>query len=260
MRVTMSRAICFHSMAMLFSCAPAKKVAYFQDIPESIRLNPLSLTTASFTDPVIGSNDLLQIIVQTPEKPASIIPGTTGSGSAGSYTSPLYSEYLVDKEGNIEMPLAGRIAVKGLTTWAIRDSVRHRMERYLNGPIVSVRLINFSVTVLGEVSKPGSYLMTSEKGSVLDALGMAGDLTIYGKRENVLLIRTSNEKKFALRLDLNSAKIIQSPYFYLRQGDVIYVEPDKSKIASLDAAKTRNYALLASGLSVMIVLISRFNF
>jgi polysaccharide export outer membrane protein len=124
--------------------------------------------------------------------------------------------------------------------------------------VVSVRFANFNITVLGEVARPATYVVPNEKVSILDAIGMAGDLTIYGKRENVLLIRDSLGIKKMMRFDLNSTSTLLSPYFYLRQGDVVYVEPAKSKIAASDAVKTRNITLLGAGLSLLIVIFSRF--
>ena len=212
---------------------------------------------------MIRPSDLLQIRIQT----LNSFGNLAGTGDKIPADGIIYAanaaqatDFLVDSNGDISVPLIGKMNVSGLTTAMIRDSIQSKMERYFVQPMVNVRLANFTITVLGEVNRPANYLATSEKTSILDALGMAGDLTIYGKRENVLLIRDSSAKRQAVRINLNSSSVFQSPFFYLKQGDVIYVEPEKSKVNSLDATKTRNYALMASGLSVLIVLISRFNF
>ncbi|MGY0034890.1 polysaccharide biosynthesis/export family protein [Pedobacter sp. NJ-S-72] len=113
------------------------------------------------------------------------------------------------------------------------------------------------MTVLGEVGRPASYVLPNERVSVLDALGLAGDLTIFGRRENVLLIRENNGKKEFVRLNLNSSQIFNSPFYYLKQNDVIYVEPNKGKAASLNQARTQTYAIIGTALSVLIVLFSR---
>jgi polysaccharide export outer membrane protein len=118
-------------------------------------------------------------------------------------------------------------------------------------------LIRLKITVLGEVLRPSTYVLPNEKTSVLDALGLAGDLTIYGKRENVLLIRETSGEKVFVRLNLNSKDVFNSPYFYLKQNDVLYVEPNKGKAASLNLARTQTIALVGTALTVLITLISR---
>jgi polysaccharide export outer membrane protein len=120
-----------------------------------------------------------------------------------------------------------------------------------------VRLQNFKITVLGEVNRPANYIVPNERVSVLDAIGMAGDLTIFGKRENVLLIREQAGKKNLVRLNLNSSNIFRSPYYYMQQNDIIYIEPNKSKAASTDMAQIRNISLITSLASVAILLITR---
>jgi polysaccharide export outer membrane protein len=134
------------------------------------------------------------------------------------------------------------------------------MLKYVKNPIVNVKFNNFKVTVLGEVLKPATYIMPTEKVTVLDALGQAGDLTIYGRRENILVIRDSLDKKNMVHLNLNSKDIMSSPYFYLQPNDVIYVEPNKSKAASTDAVRNRNITIIASVLSLLIVVATRVNY
>jgi polysaccharide export outer membrane protein len=140
---------------------------------------------------------------------------------------------------------------------AIKDLIHEKVSIYYNKPVISVRFANFSITVLGEVAKPATYIVPNEKISLLDAIGMAGDLTVFGKRENVLLIRDSLGQKQYVRFDLNSSKMFSSPYFFLRQGDMIYIEPSKSKVASTDASRNRHIALIASGLSLLVIIFSR---
>src|SRR5690606_31646489 len=124
-------------------------------------------------------------------------------------------------------------------------------------PNIQVRFVNFKVTVMGEVAKPATYAFQSEKVSILDAIGMAGDLTIYGKRENVLLIRDSPEGKEMIRFNLNKTDFFRSPYYFLRQNDVVYIEPNKSKVATTDAARTRSIAIFTSIASVITIVIAR---
>ncbi|HVW99346.1 MAG TPA: polysaccharide biosynthesis/export family protein, partial [Candidatus Babeliaceae bacterium] len=163
---------------------------------------------------------------------------------------------LVDKNGYVDIPLAGKIKVGGLTTSEARDAITKVATTYFVNPVVNVRIINFKVTVIGEVMRPGQYTIQDEKASILDAIGMAGDLTIFAKRENVLLIRTVNNDKEFIRFDLNSSDLFKSPYFYLKQGDVIYVEPNKSKAATTDAAQARNISVITSISTVVVVVVS----
>lgn len=250
--------------ALVTSCGSAKKIAYLEDVPDSLYNNTFTTTLFTYTDPVIKPNDILQISILTLDPQANSILTAANSasfavqsGSISASAPPSINGFMVDKDGNIELPLAGKIKVQGSTTTEAKEMIRNRIAALYRDPVVSVRYINFTITVLGEVARPSSYTVPNEKISVLDAIGMAGDLTIYGKRDNILLVRDSADKKIYARLDLNASSITQSPYFYLRQGDVLYVEPNKAKIASTDAAKTRNIGLAATGLSLLIVIVSR---
>lgn len=247
------------------SCTSNKKIAYFQNLPDSAYQSARAIANLTYTNPLIQSNDLLQVTILTldPQVNTVLAAGNTTAYSIqpGSSTSPVaptqVSGLLVDNEGVVELPIVGKVKVAGLTTAIARDTIHNRVAQYYNNPVVNVRFANFSITVLGEVARPATYVVPNEKVSILDAIGMAGDLTIYGRRENILLIRDSLGQKTYTRFNLNSAKTFMSPYFYLKQGDMVYVEPGKSKIAATDAVKTRNITLLASGLSLLFVIFSR---
>lgn len=250
---------------MMVSCSTHKKITYFEDTPDSLYLKPQMLVGATFQEPIIRSNDILQISILTLDPQVnnvlttansstfSIQPGSSNAPAAGASVT----GFLVDNNGTVELPIVGKIKVEGLTTSAARDTIHNRVEVFYKNPVISVRFANFNVTVLGEVARPATYVVPSEKVSLLDAIGMAGDLTIYGKRENVLLIRDSSGVKQMIRFNLNSSSSLLSPYFYLKQGDIVYVEPGKNKVAAADAIKTRNITIVASGLSLLILLISR---
>ncbi|SHN28222.1 polysaccharide biosynthesis/export family protein [Chitinophaga sp. CF418] len=258
------------AMSLYFtSCSSPKNIAYFKDIPDSVRKT--AIDQATFYTPPIQPDDILQVSIQTLDPSATALlnqqntatwpidgsplsPGSaTGTGSSNSSIS----GYLVDKDGYVVLPLIGKVFVKGKTTDVVRDEVRGKAAEYYKDPVVNVRFVNFKITVLGEVTKPSSYIMPNEKVTLLDALGMAGDLTIYGRRENILLIRDAGVKKEFIRFNLNDSKMFTSPYFYLRQGDVIYVEPNKTKVESTDVAKTRNFTIAVSLLSLIVVLATR---
>lgn len=256
---------CLLLTGLVSSCSSNKKITYFQDIPDSIYRTARNLTVTPFSDPVIQANDILQISILTldPQVNNILTANNTSSFSVqpGSSSSPAGPQsvtgFMVDKQGMIELPIVGKIKIAGLTTSEARDTIHARVASYYNSPVVNVRFANFNITVLGEVARPATYIVPNEKVSVIDAIGMAGDLTIYGKRENILLIRDSLGHKKSVRFNLNSSELLNSPYFYLKQGDMLYVEPSKSKIASTDGVRTRNLALLASGVSLLIVIFSR---
>ncbi len=249
----------------LSSCNIYKKVPYFTDISPNISDTARSLPTAPFIDPVIQRNDILQISILTLDPQANLIFASTNminfpTQPASSYFPPSTGQsvpgFMVDKDGMIELPVAGRVKVAGLTTTAIRDTIHRRISAYYKDPVVNVRFANMGITIIGEVKQPATYVVTNEKVSILDIIGLAGDLTVYGKRENVLLIRDSAGTKQYVRFDLNSSKTLSSPYFYLRQGDLVYVEPNKQKITSTDFMKVRNYAIAASTISLLFIVIT----
>lgn len=137
--------------------------------------------------------------------------------------------YLVDNDGNIDMPIIGRLNTTGKTIEKFKDEVRAEVSRYIINPTVTMRNINFKVTVLGEVARPGEYTVADGHTTLLRALGMAGDLTIYGKRDNVLVIRNEDGQLIRQRIDLTDASFISSPFYNLKQGDVIYVSPNETR-------------------------------
>lgn len=245
----------------LGACVSTKKTVYFSDIPTD---NP-NVKLPEYKEPIVLVDDVLHITIQT------IDGGTTAainqlSGSvadAGNPAAPSSvnnsapSGYLVDKEGQISMPMLGMLKVAGLTTSEVRALVSEAAAKYFKDPTVQVRFANFKITVIGEVTRPATYTVTSEKVNLLDALGMAGDLTIFGKRENVMLIRDNNGQKEFVRFNLNSYDTFTSPYFYLKQGDVIYVEPGKGKVASTNVARTQAISIAATVVSILTLIVYR---
>jgi polysaccharide biosynthesis/export protein len=249
----------------LASCASSKKIRYFRDVADTTHGS--QIPAAAFKDPVIQPDDILSISIQTidPQNSAIInqVSGampSVGSSSASPIGQQMVTGFLVDKDGYVEIAMIGKLKLGGLTTTQARDTVRAKAALYFKNATVNVRFANYKITVLGEVNRPATYTLPNEKITLLDALGLAGDLTIYGKRNNVLLIRDNNGKKEFERFDLNSSDIFNSPYFYLKQNDVVYVEPNKAKAASLNAARVQTYALVGTVLSVLIVLFSRVQF
>ncbi|MEP6681647.1 MAG: polysaccharide biosynthesis/export family protein [Parafilimonas sp.] len=250
------------------SCSPSKNVAYFQDLTDTSKIYSQAITQSYKVtlqpDDLIGINissnnpeataifNMGGSVTETPQ----ISPAVTGSSAITTSQSP--NSYLIDKQGTIDFPVFGKLLVQGLTVPQLKDSLKVKLEKYLQDPIVNIRLLNYKVTVLGEVSHPATYTIPSERLTVIDAIGMAGDLTIYGKRENVLLIREEKGERKFIRMDLNSSNIFESPYYYLKQNDIIYVEPNKSKIAASDITQLRNISIATAAISLLIVIISRF--
>jgi len=250
----------------LASCSSIKNIKYFSNLPDSTK--KVKLDNLTFVEPTIQPDDILSINIQVVDPKSSEIismgnlqssaVGNTTTGSTGSQT---VSGYLVDGNGFIEFPVIGKLKVVGLTTEQARELIRTNASEYYKKPSVNVRFANFKITILGEVSKPGTYVVSNEKVNILDALGLAGDLTIYGKRENVTLIRRyDNGTRELYHLDLTNSQILNSPYYYLRQNDYIIVEPSKSKIVASDAIQNRNISIIttigASLISILAILIS----
>lgn len=250
-----------------YSCRSYKNIPYFRDAPDSVASAMVSLP--QFTEPTIQYDDILSVSINTLDLQSSaamnMAPniGTVSSsiGSASSLTLPSNASYRVDKTGYIEIPLLGKFNVIGLTTQVLKNNIQNKLTEYYKMPSVDVKYLNFKVTVLGEVLKPGTYVIPNEKITILDALGLAGDLTIFGRRENVLLIRDNknSESKQLVRMNLSSKNIFTSPYFYLKQNDVLYIEPMDAKIADLDAVQNRYITIFSSVLSVLIILATRLN-
>ena len=249
-------------VVLLGSCGSAKKVAYFQNI-DSVSL----AASRALNDAKILPKDLLTITVSTTDPNAAlpfnlIVYNTLNSSNTVSTGGGSLQQYLVDNDGNIQFPVIGKVKVMGLTKNQCQDLLREKIMPYMaqtENPVVTVRMASYRVTVLGEVNKPGVVPVTTEKMSVLEALASAGDLTIYGKRDNVLLIREeANGQKVQHRLNLNDANIINSPYYYLQQNDLVYVEPNgtKSKNSAIGQSTTLWFSFVSILTSVAALVVN----
>ncbi|SEL25674.1 polysaccharide biosynthesis/export family protein [Parapedobacter koreensis] len=247
-------------LAGLSSCVSRKEIVYFGNIP----IDDPRVKLPDYQEPLIQVDDILHVTVQTIDgglamatnQPSGGIVGATSSTS--STTSSVPAGYLVDTDGQITIPMLGRFNVAGLTTSEVREQVTEAASKYFKDPTVQVRFANFKITVIGEVAQPATYTVPSEKVTLLDAIGMAGDLTLFGKRENVLLIRDNNGQKEFVRLNLTTYETFSSPYFYLKQNDVIYVEPGKGRLAALNNTPRQIVAITASIVSLVSVILFRF--
>jgi len=221
--------ILFLSVALLLaSCAGSKKIVYFQNVDEVDLSN-----SAGLYDARIMPKDILSITVFSSDPitsaPYNQTVQNTMAGDQISTGSSMLQSYLVDNDGNINFPKLGTIHVQGLTKTECEKMILDKISPEFNElPIVTVKMSSYRVTVTGEVNRPGVFPVTSEKMSVLEALAQAGDLTLYGRRDNILLLREdATGKKTFHKLDLKDANLINSPYYYVQQNDVIYVEPNK---------------------------------
>ncbi|SFF12801.1 polysaccharide export outer membrane protein [Pedobacter antarcticus] len=237
-----------------------KSVPYFQDLPPMENVQEEIQNNAVLK---IQKDDILGITVSSlnPEASAIFNMGNTSSaqGTSASNINPALTAngFLVDKNGRIQLPLVGSVSVDGLTTTSARELIQGKLTTYLKEPVVSLRLVNFKVSVLGDVARPGVYPVQSERVSVAEALSMAGDLSITALRNNVLLIRENEGKRQYIRLDMHSKEIFNSPYYYLQNNDVLYIQPGNAKYASVDSSY-RNVSIILSALSVIALIISRF--
>lgn len=244
--------------ALITSCSAPKNIAYLWNSDD------VDLSQSQYLyDARIMPKDILTITVNTsnPEAAAPFnltIPSTYSPQGAVNWTSQTLQTYLVDNQGFIDYPVLGRIDVGGLTKSACEKMIRDKIKPYLNeneNPVVTVRMSNYKISVLGEVASPGMFIVSNEKINILEALAQAGDLTIYGVRDRIRLIR-ENEKgrKEIHTLNLNDANLINSPYYYLQQNDIVYVEPNKVKSQNSSVGSVTN--LWLSGTSILISLAS----
>jgi len=164
--------------------------------------------------------------------PQASMPFNLMKGAEENGMTPVQVDYIVDKSGNIDFPVIGQVKVAGLTAEETKALLKEKLAAYLKDPIINIRLKNFTVTILGEVKQPGTYPVIGEQITILEALGLANDLGIKGKRDNVLVIREFNGTKIYHRIDLTSKEALNSPVYYLTQNDVVYVEPNKSAVTS----------------------------
>lgn len=240
------------------ACANTRKATYFAD-QQNAALNVSNAAPPSS----ITENDLLSITVSSLSNEASAI--FNSSNNAGMATlnqtenvlQP--SGYLVNKDGDIKFPFLGKMKVAGMSEMQLEEVITTALseKKLLLDPIVTVRHLNFKVTVLGEVSHPAVLKIASEKISLLEALGLAGDLTIYAKRDNILLIREEEHTRIIRRIDLNASSFLTSPYYYLKSNDIIYAEPNKAKLSSSGRAQQMLPIILGS-LTFLAIVVDRF--
>ncbi len=233
-------------MVSLGSCVSNKEIVYLQDA-EGIN----AIEAIVKVEPKIQQGDILSINISALDAEAALPFNLFEAGNTTSVSKPI--TYLVNSDGEINFPVLGKLKVEGFTNKEITSHLTEALAVYIKNPIVNIRLTNFKVTVLGEVKSPGTYPVPNERISILEAIGLAGDLTIQGKRKNVMLVREQNGKRTFVEIDLTSREILNSPYFYLAQNDVLVVEPNKTKINS--SAVGPNIGVIFASISTLISII-----
>lgn len=251
-------AIMFAAIIVLGSCGSTKDVPYFQN-SDSVDLTKSKM----LYDAKIMPKDILTITVSTTDDEAALpfnltVPTPYTANQRSTYSQAMLQSYLVDNDGYVEFPKIGMIKLGGLTKAEAEKLIQAKIKPYMSElemPIVTVRMSNYKISVLGEVQRPGMYTVTNEKITILEALAQAGDLTIYGVRNNVKLIREdATGEKIIHVLDLTDANIINSPYYYLQQNDIVYVEPNKVKAQNSSVGSMTT--LWFSATSILISLTS----
>ena len=244
---------------LLTACQSYKKVPYFQNVEV---VNEAEQQEKLY-DARIMPKDLLTIVVSCTNPELATPFNLTVASNAGiavstsSYvtTQPVLQPYLVDNEGNINFPALGELKLGGLTKREAEQLIIDKLKPYMKEtPIVTVRMVNYKISVIGEVTRPGTFTISNEKVNLLEALAMAGDMTVYGLRDNVKLIREdANGKQQIVTLDLNKAETILSPYYWLQQNDIVYVTPNKAKARNSDVGNSTSLWFSATSILVSIV-------
>lgn len=240
------------SVILLSSCGSSKNISYFQDLEQYKYLKAEVQNYDSIHKAKIKPKDELAIVVSSVD-PQVVIPFNLPVGQGK------LSSYLVNDEGEINFPTLGKLKLGGLTTDDAVTLLQTRLKEYVTDPIVNLQILNFRVSVLGAVNAPGPFFFTNERVSILDAIAQARDLSIYGRRDNVLLIRDEGKKKEFVRFDLTKSNdVFLSDYFYLQQNDIIYVESNKEhqKDAQMSQQKQFNLTLITSGITAVISAVS----
>lgn len=250
-------------LLLMSSCGDVKKLQYMQGAFDTTRL-----ATYQLPEPVIQVGDLISILVYSDNpaatalynQPMGVNPSTTnvpeGSLSASALPSASTPGYLVDNEGNIRFQGIGTLHVQGLNKKQLTELLDSKLKIVLTNPYYNIRFLNFKVTVIGDVAHPSVFSVPAERINILEAIGLAGDLNITARRDNVLVVREENGKRSFGRLDLTKPEIFTSPFFQLQQNDVIYVDLGKNKAALNDQSTVRNITIATSILTTVAIFLN----
>jgi polysaccharide export outer membrane protein len=243
------------------SCGVNKKfteeLRYFKGLNDSLKIS------MPINEPKIEKNDVLFIGISSsdPQKTDLLLNPYVmqGIGQTSSNNTTNTLGYMVDNEGDVTLPLIGKVPAFGKTKEQLTNAILQKLRVQVQDPIVNVRFLNFRITVIGEVTRPGSYSIPNEKVNLLESLGMAGDLTPFARRDNILIIREKDGKQEFARMNLSGNTVFQSPYFQLKQNDIVYVDINNRKVPNADQASTRNISLIIGITSSLGILLTAIN-
>lgn len=235
-------------ISSITSCVSKKNILYLQ--------NANSVVATEIYEPYLQPNDVISIIIssENPEIAAPYNLIDVSLSSDESLGNQNLQTYIIDKNGRIEFPIIGSIKIGGLPKSEAIEKIKTILKDHVKDAVVNLRILNFKVSVLGEVAKPNTYTVNSERITLLEALSLAGDLTIYGNRNTIMIIRENEGNKEIQRIDITKPNFITSPYYYLAQNDVVYVEPNKTRINS--SAIGPNITIGISALSLIVTIIA----
>lgn len=244
----------FPIFAIVFfsSCRSQKALGYLEDFTDTS-----GKVQVSYPEPVIQKNDVLSIVVYSDAIDQGATDrmynlANTGTGAATT------QGYLVDNDGYIQFPRIGKIKAEGLTKPQLSEEIKTKIDIVLRNPSVLVRLINFKITMLGEVARPGPITLPSEKVTILEAIGLAGDVSIYGKKDDIVILREVDGAVEHGKIDLSSKSLFQSPYYFLRQNDVVLVNPNKNKARLSDQVFNQRLGVAFSIINTIALLYNIF--
>jgi polysaccharide biosynthesis/export protein len=247
-------ALLIFSLTSFCSCVPHKQLLFLSDATQDV-----NSTIMNQVEMRVQPEDLLSITVSSYNPDASK-PFNGESGNMGMMAQALQGQnnvaemltgYFVDQEGFLDFPSIGRVFVNQKTLTEVKAILLEKLKVFLKDAVVNIRFINLKISVLGEVQKPGIIRLTNKRITIFEAIGMAGDMTSYSNRSNVLLVREQNGKRIVTRLNMQSSAIFQSPYYYLQQNDMLIVEPSKSKVNTVADQTNKIFAFISTGLSIV---------
>lgn len=251
-------------LLVVTSCKPTQEMLYFPQLAQDGNITQVIPDSIKEYESPIKPDDMLTISVSAldPNSVAIfnlptqnfIVPGESLIAA-----TPTLQTYLVDSEGYIDYPVLGKVKISGLTRKEATALLKDKISEYVENPIVTIQCVNYKITILGEVTKPGTYDINSERVTILDALGMANDITIYGNHTNVLLIREKDGQRTYNRIDLTQPDVFTSPYYYMQRNDVIYVEPNDARQGYANYSQDKQYTVsivsaITSAASVIVSL------
>ncbi|MFK7946522.1 MAG: polysaccharide biosynthesis/export family protein [Saprospiraceae bacterium] len=243
------------------SCVQYEELLYFRKDVEVDRPQFPDETIQNLAALRIQKNDVLSITVHAfdPIQSAPFNLMQPGVGGGGNGSASPFTSYIVDEDGEIDFPVLGKILLKDLTATEAKNKLVELLKVYLKDPVVNIRFVNFRISVLGEVSNPGTFVINNDRITVLEALGMAGDLTPYSNRTNILVVREQNGIRQFGELNIQSPEIFRSEYYYLKQGDIVYIEPTQDIEASIRDQFSEYLPWVTSSLSAITTIIAILN-